>query len=61
MESFMAIGMQEHAVLCFISSPETSPDDVMAMPSGQFGDFPSAERAEAALLFPEMEQLSFPF
>src|SRR2546422_274574 len=33
----------------------------MAMPSCQFGDFPGAEWAEAALLFPEVEQLSLPF
>src|ERR1700676_5022759 len=61
MESFMAIGMQEHAVVCFISAPFASPDDMMAVPSCQFGDFPGAEWAEATLLFPEIEQLPFPF
>jgi hypothetical protein len=34
---------------------------MMAMPSCHFGNFPVAERAEATLLFPEMEQLPFPF
>ena len=57
----MAIGMQEHAVVCFISAPFASPDDMMAVPSCQFGDFPGAEWAEATLLFPEIEQLPFPF
>ena len=34
---------------------------MMAVPSCQFGDFSVAEWAEATLLFPEMEQLPFPF
>ena len=33
----------------------------MAMPSCHFGNVAVAERAEATLLFPEREQLSFPF
>ena len=33
----------------------------MAVPSCQFGDFSVAEWAEATLLFPEREQLPFPF
>src|SRR5712692_2851950 len=57
----MTIGVEEHTVICLLSAAFTSPDDMMAVPSCQFGDFPGAERAEATLLFPEMEQLSFPF
>jgi hypothetical protein len=53
--------MEENSVICFVSAALTSPDDMVAMPPCQFGNFLVAEWAEAALLFPEMEQLSFPF
>src|SRR5207248_5248598 len=59
--SFVTIGMQEYAVVCIISATLASPDDMMAVPSCQFGNFSVAEWTEAALLFPEIEQLPFPF
>jgi hypothetical protein len=54
-KSFMAIWMQEHAIIRFISSSQASPDDVVTVPPCQFGDFSLAERAKAALLFPEVQ------
>ena len=53
MKPFMAIWMEENPVVCFISAALTSPDDMVAVPPCQFGDFPLAEWAKAALLFPE--------
>jgi hypothetical protein len=51
----MAIWMQEHAIIRFLSSSQASPDDVVTVPPCQFGDFSLAERAKAALLFPEVQ------
>jgi hypothetical protein len=51
----VAIGVYKHAVCCIIAATIDPPDDVMAMPPGQFGDFLVTERAESLLLFPEVE------
>ena len=55
MKSFVAIGMEENSVVCFVSAASTSPDDMVAVPPRQFGDFSVAERTEAVLLFPEVK------
>ena len=57
----MAIWMEKYPVVCFISASPTSPDDMVTVPPCQFGDFPVAERADTALLFPEVKQFPFPF
>ena len=57
----MAIWMEENPVVCFISAALTSPDDMVAVPPCQFGDFPLAKWAKAVLLFPEGKYLPFPF
>lgn len=57
----MTIGVQEHTVVCFIPASRASPDDLMALPSCQFGNFPLAQRAEATLVVPALEHLPFPF
>ena len=57
----MAVWVEEDSIFYLIFSSFTSPDDVVAVPSRQFGDFLIAEWAETALLFPEQEQLPFPF
>src|SRR6266516_8169626 len=61
MESFVTIWMEEHAISHFISASLTSPNHVVTVPPCEFGDFLVAERAEAALLFPEIQQFPFPF
>ncbi len=57
----MAFWVEKDAVLCSILAPQTSPDDVVAVPPRQFGDFLVTEWTEAALLSPEGEQFPFPF
>ena len=57
----MAFWVEKDAVLCSILAPQTSPDDVVAVPARQFGDFLVTEWTEAALLSPEGEQFPFPF
>ena len=52
----MTIGMQQHAVLGSVAAAERSPNDVMVMPSRQFGDLLVADRTEPVLRFPQMEQ-----
>jgi hypothetical protein len=52
---FVAIWVEENPVICFVSATLTSPDDMVAMPPCQFGNFPVAERAKTVLLFPEVE------
>jgi len=44
---FVAIWMEENPVICFVSATLTSPDDMVAVPPCQFGDFPVAEWAKA--------------
>ena len=56
----MAIGVQEYAVFCLVAAAIDSPDDVMAMPPRQFGDFLVTERAESLLLFPKVVEFPFP-
>jgi hypothetical protein len=53
----MAVGMQEHTVVCRIATSIRPPDDMMVMPSRQSGDLLVADRTETVLLFPEVQQL----
>ncbi len=48
----MAIGMKEYEIFCPVCTPFTSPDHMMTMPSGDFGDFLIAHRAESFLFLP---------
>jgi hypothetical protein len=52
----MTIGMQQHAVLGSVAATKGSPNDVMVMPSRQFGDLLVADRTETILRFPQIEQ-----
>ena len=56
----MAVGMKEHAVFCPICASFASPDQMMAMPSRNLGDFLVAHWADSVLFLPEMRELSFP-
>ena len=53
----MAVGMQEHTVVCRIAASMSPPDEVMVVPSRQSGDLLVADRAETVLLFPQVQQL----
>jgi len=55
MKSFMAIRMEEHTIAHILSASQAPPNDMVAVPPGQFSDFLIAERTETALLFPERE------
>jgi hypothetical protein len=55
MEPFMALWVEEGAVVYLISASATSPLNMMAVPSCEFGNLAVAEGTEAALLFQEME------
>jgi hypothetical protein len=61
MEPFMTFWVEKNAIICLISATVTSPLDVMALPSCELRNLAGAKRAEATLLFPEIEQppLSF--
>src|SRR5437879_3106950 len=61
MKPFVAIRMEEDAVVSFVSSSQAFPHNVMTVPSCERGDFLGAERAETVLLFPEVEQFPSPF
>src|SRR5688572_27423529 len=56
----MAIGVQQDTVLCAIRSTTSSPNDMMAVPPRQFGEFLVADRADPALCLPEVQQLPPP-
>ena len=57
----MAFWVEENAIICLISATVTSPLNVMAMPSCELRNLAGAKRAEAILLFPEVEQRPLPF
>ena len=58
---FVAFWMKQDTIFLCITASLTPPNDMVAVPPRQFGDFLVAEWTEAILLFPEEEQLLFPF
>ena len=57
----MTFWVEKDAIVCPIFPTVTSPFHVMAMPSCERGNLAGAERTEAALLFPEVQQGPFSF
>ena|SRR2546421_6505487 len=57
----MAVWMQQDPVGSSITAPIDSPHHMMAMPSCEGGNLLVADRTEAMLFSPEMEQLSSAF
>src|SRR2546429_3373464 len=55
----MAIGVKQDAVFCPICTTFASPDQVVAVPSGDPGDFLVAYWAFSVLFPPQMQELSF--
>ncbi len=55
----MTFRVEEDAIVCLVSATVTSPLNVMAVPSCEFGNLTVTKRTEAVLLFPEMEQRPF--
>lgn len=53
----MAVGVQEHTVVCRIPTPKTAPDEMMAVPSCQASDVLAADWASTVWLLPKMQQL----
>jgi hypothetical protein len=51
--------MEEHSVLCMVCAPFASPDQVVAVPSGNPGDFLVAHWAESLLFLPQMQESPF--
>src|SRR5690242_2781257 len=60
MKLHMAVGVQEHSVFPVVCASFASPDQMMAMPSGELGDSLVAQWAEAILFLPKVQQSSFP-
>ena len=54
----MAIRMEEHSVACFVRAAMSSPNDVMVVPASEFGDFLLADRTDALLFIPKVEELT---
>lgn len=57
----MAVRVEQHTVFCLISTTKTAPYNMVVMPPRKLSDFLVAERAETVLLFPEVQELPFPF
>ena len=55
----MAIRMKEYEVVCPVGAPFTSPDYMMAVPSGNLGDSLVAHRTESFLFLPQMQESPF--
>ena len=55
----MTFRVEEDAIVCLISATVTSPLNVMAVPSCEFGNLAGTKRTQAALVFPEMQQCPF--
>jgi hypothetical protein len=60
MKPIMTFWVEEDAIVCLVSAAVTSPLNVMAMPSCELRNLAGAKRAEAILLFPEIEQRPLP-
>src|SRR2546421_12868169 len=56
----MAGGVKEHSVFRMVCASFASPDEMMAMPSSDFGDSLVAQWADSVLLLPDREKASFP-
>lgn len=52
MDLSMAIRMKKHSVFCLVAASVDSPNDVVVVPAGEFGDFLVAEGADPVLLLP---------
>ena len=57
MQLHMAGWVQENPVGCMMCASFALPDDVMAMPSRDLGDFLLAQQTDPLLLLPEVQQL----
>ena len=51
----VAIGMDQYTVVCSVCPIQRFIHDVVVVPPGQFCDRLGTDRAEAALLFPEVD------
>jgi hypothetical protein len=58
MDLTVAFRMEKNSVLGPIAAPVSSPNQVMVVPSCEFGDFLVANGAKTVLFFPEAEELS---
>jgi len=56
MNLLVARRMEKDAIVLCIRSPFGSPEDMMAMPSGDFGDPLVTDWTQAALLSPEVDE-----
>jgi hypothetical protein len=52
----VAIGMDQYTVVCLVCPTQRLIDDVVVVPTGHFRDRLRADRAETALLLPEVDQ-----
>ena len=55
----MTFWVEKVAIIRLIFAAMTSPLNMMAVPSREFGNLAVTKRTEGALLFPEMEQRPF--
>ena len=56
MNLFVAVGMDQDAVLCAVCTPQRFIHDVVVMPSCYVRNWLVTDRADAALFFPEVHQ-----
>ena len=54
----MAVGVEKNPVLCLTAAAVGAPNDMVVVPTREFGDLLVADGAEAVLFFPEAKQLS---
>jgi hypothetical protein len=52
MNLVMAIRVEKNSVVCCVAAAIGTPNDVVVVPTGQFGDFLVADGAEAIWFFP---------
>ena len=60
MNLFVAVGMDQDSILCVVCTPQRLVDHVVVMPPCYVRDRLVADRADTALLFPEVHQPTFP-
>src|SRR5687767_15107365 len=60
MNLFVAIGMYQDAILCAVCASQCLVDNVVVMPTCYVRDRLVADRADTALLFPEVHQPTSP-
>ena len=56
----VTVGVEEDEIVHAVPTALRSPDDVMTVPSLDFGDRLGADGTAAPLFLPEMERLPFP-